>query len=122
MRSASSGESSIATCDSGGSDWAKSMTAGMRRATSVESCSGPLGIGSPSPPPASATACRAIATSSGWNGVGAAPNTRRELTVQSNAAAASSQALRQSVSIAASDVGVEVRACRASSRRSPRRP
>ena len=41
---------------------------------------------------------RAIATSSGWNGAGVAPNTRRSaLPWQSNAAAASSQALRQSV-------------------------
>ena len=41
-RSAASGESSISVCDTGGSDWAKTMTAGTTRPISVASWSGPL--------------------------------------------------------------------------------
>ena len=75
-------------CESGGSDWAKIITVGTIRPTSVASCSGPDGIGSPSPPPAASTASRASWTSFGWNGVGVAPNTRRWETSQSNFSAA----------------------------------
>ena len=88
-------------CETGGSDCANSITVGTTRPISVASCSGPLGIGGPSPPPASATADRASSTRRGWNGVGSAPKTRCGATVQPNRAAAASHASRHSPSIRA---------------------
>ncbi len=64
-RNALSGESSIAACEIGGSDCAKIIAVGTTRPISVASWSGPLGTGSPSPPPSSAIDARAAPTSTG---------------------------------------------------------